>query len=287
MSDSPYIFEGTPENFEAEVIQKSSEIPVLVDFWASWCNPCQMLMPIVTMLAEEYQGKFHLVKVNSDEQQALASQYGVRSLPTLKLFRHGEVVEEIMGAQPESALRQLLDQYVEAEENPLVTQAQQLLEQGKPEEARKLMEQALEEQPDNQQIAMDLIRLVAMMGDNDAADAMISALPIDLRNSPDVNELRAQILFAKVISDSPGPAELETSIANNPDDLTSRYQLAAWRALEGQHEAALIQLLEIMKKDRSWQDDAGRNGMLAMFDLIPGQPELVGKYRRQMFNLLH
>lgn len=287
MSDSPYIFEGTPENFEAEVIQKSSEIPVLVDFWASWCNPCQMLMPIVTMLAEEYQGKFHLVKVNSDEQQALASQYGVRSLPTLKLFRHGEVVEEIMGAQPEPALRQLLDQYVEAEENPLVTQAQQLLEQGKPEEARKLMEQALEEQPDNQQIAMDLIRLVAMMGDNDAADAMINALPIDLRNSPDVNELRAQILFAKVISDSPGPAELETSITNNPDDLTSRYQLAAWRALEGQHEAALIQLLEIMKKDRSWQDDAGRNGMLAMFDLIPGQPELVGKYRRQMFNLLH
>jgi len=287
MSDSPYIFEGTPENFEAEVIQKSSEIPVLVDFWASWCNPCQMLMPIVTMLAEEYQGKFHLVKVNSDEQQALASQYGVRSLPTLKLFRHGEVVEEIMGAQPEPALRQLLDQYVEAEENPLVTQAQQLLEQGQPEQARKLMEQALEEQPDNQQIAMDLIRLVAMMGDNDAADAMISALPIDLRDSPDVNELRAQIQFAKVISDSPGPDKLETSIVNNPDDLTSRYQLAAWRALEGQHEAALIQLLEIMKKDRSWQDDAGRNGMLSMFDLIPGQPELVGKYRRQMFNLLH
>ena len=188
MSDSPYITEGSLENFDAEVIQRSDEIPVLVDFWASWCNPCQMLMPIVTKLANEYQGKFHLVKVNADEQKELASQYAVRSLPTLKLFRHGQVVEEIMGAQPEPALRQLLDQYIEVKENPLLSQAQDFVQQGELEQARQLMTKALEAEPGNQQIAMDLIRLIVMMGDNETAENMIEALPIELRDSSDVSQ---------------------------------------------------------------------------------------------------
>jgi len=246
-----------------------------------------MLMPIVTRLAEEYQGKFHLVKVNSDEQQALAGQYGVRSLPTLKLFRHGQVVEEIMGAQPEQVLRQLLDQYVAVEENPLVSQAHDLVQQGQLGEARELMTQALEAEPNNQQIMMDLIRLTVMMQDHETAESMIQALPMELRDTPDINELKAQIQFAKIITDSPEPAILENNISNDAGDLASRYQLAAWRVLEGEYEAALNQLLEIMKKDRSWQDEAGRKGILSVFDMIPGQTELVGKYRRQMFNLLH
>jgi putative thioredoxin len=287
MSDSPYIFEGTPENFHALVIEKSSEIPVLVDFWASWCNPCQMLLPIVTRLAEEYQGKFHLVKVNTDEQQALASQFGVRSLPTLKLFRNGEVIEEIMGAQPEPALRQLLDQYVEVKENPLVSQAHEHVQRGEYEQAKQLMAQALEEEPGNQQIATDLIRLTVLMGDVDTADTMIQTLPLELRQSADIAELQAQIAFTRIISDSPEPDELESKIQSDPQDLASRHQLAAWRVLEGQYEQALQQLMEIMKKQRDWQDGAARTAMLAIFDLIPGEPELVGKYRRQMFNLLH
>jgi putative thioredoxin len=287
MSESPFVFEGTPENFDELVIQGSNEVPVLVDFWASWCNPCQMLMPIVTKLAEEYQGKFHLVKVNSDEQQALAGQYGVRSLPTLKLFRHGQVVEEVMGAQPEPALRQLLDQYIAVKENPLVSQAHNLVQQGQLEQARQLMTQALEEEPNNQQIMMDLIRLTVMMRDHETAESMIQALPIDFRDSPDINELKAQIQFAKIVTDSPEPDTLENNISSDANDLTSRYQLAAWRVLEGEYEAALNQLLGIMKKDRSWRDEAGRKGILTVFDLIPGDTELVGNYRRQMFNLLH
>jgi putative thioredoxin len=248
MSESPFVFEGTPENFDELVIQGSNEVPVLVDFWASWCNPCQMLLPIVTKLAEEYQGKFHLVKVNSDEQQALAGQYGVRSLPTLKLFRHGQVVEEIMGAQPEPVLRQLLDQYIAVKENPLVSQAHNLVQQGQLEQARQLMTQALEEEPNNQQTMMDLIRLTVMMQDHETAESMIQALPIELKDSPDINELKAQIQFAKIITDSPEPDALENNIS---------------------------------------RDGAGRKGILAVFDLIAGDTELVGKYRRQMFNLLH
>ena len=287
MSESAYIFEGTPENFQELVIEKSREIPVLVDFWASWCAPCQMLLPIVSQLAEDYQGKFHLVKVNSDEQQALASQFGVRSLPTLKLFWNGEVVEEIMGAQPEPALRQMLDQYVEVEENPLVSRAHEHLQKGEYQQARELMTQALEEEPDNQQIALDLVRLTVIMDDIETAESMIKELPRELRESNDVKELQSQIRFAAIIRQSPEPDVLEQKIQTDPGDLTSRHQLAAWRATEGRYEQALIQLMEILKKQRDWQEDAARKDMLAIFELIPGEAELVGKYRRQMFNLLH
>ena len=287
MSDSPYVFEGTPENFQQLVIEKSREIPVLVDFWASWCNPCQMLMPIVIHLAEEYEGKFHLVKVNSDEQQALAAQFGVRSLPTLKLFLNGEVVEEIMGAQPEPVLRQILDQYIEIEVNPKILEAQELLEQGQQDQAYKLMQQAHEEEPQNQQITRDLIRLTVMMGKHEKAESMIQALPREIRDAPEMNELRAQIQFASIISQSPEPGVLKEKIDSDPDDLESRYQLAAWSVLEDNHEVALEHLLEIMKRDRVWQDEAARKSMLAIFDMLPGESDLVSKYRRQMFNLLH
>lgn len=287
MSDSPYVFEGTPENFQQLVIEKSREIPILVDFWASWCNPCQMLMPIVIHLAEEYQGKFHLVKVNSDEQQALAAQFGVRSLPTLKLFLNGEVVEEIMGAQPEPVLRQILDQYIEMQVNPKVLEAQELLEQGHQDRAYQLMQQAHEEEPQNQQITRDLIRLTIMIGEYEKAESMIQALPREDRDTPEMNELKAQIQFAAIIRQSPEPDILEEKINADPDDLESRHQLAAWRVLENNYEAALELLLGIMKKDLGWQDDTARKSMLAIFDMLPGESDLLSKYRRQMFNLLH
>ena len=287
MADSPYVFEGTPENFQTLVIDKSNEIPILVDFWAAWCNPCQMLLPIVTRLAEEYQGKFHLVKVNSDEQQALAAQFGVRSLPTLKIFWQGEVVEEIMGAQPEPVLRQMLDQYVQVEVDPRILQAQELLEQGQMAEAHLLMQQAHEGEPENLQITTDLIRLTVMMGDHAKANEMIAELPRETRESAEINELSAQIQFAGIIQDSPDADTLQQNIDQDATDLDSRYKLAAWRVMEGDFDTALQQLLEIMKRDRGWQDDQARKSILAIFDMIPGHTDLISKYRRQMFNLLH
>jgi len=192
-----------------------------------------------------------------------------------------------MGAQPESALRQLLDQYIEVEANPLVLQAQELVQQGELEQAQQLMTQALEQDPADQQIAMDLIRLTVMMDDIDKAEEMIQALPRELRESPDINELNAQIGFTKIIQQSPEPGVLEQNIQNDPDDLGSRHQLAAWRVLEGEYEAALEQLMQIMKQQPGWQEDAARKNMLSIFEMIPAATELVGKYRRQMFNLLH
>ena len=200
---------------------------------------------------------------------------------------NGEVVEEIMGAQPESVLRQILDQYIEVEVNPRVLEAQELLQQGQQDQAWELMQKAHEEEPQNQQITKDLIRLSVMMGEYDKAESMIHELPMEVRDTPEINELKAQIQFAAIIRQSPEPDTLEEKINADPGDLESRHQLAAWRVLEGSYEDALEQLLEIMKKDRAWQDDAARKSMLAIFDMVPGKADLVAKYRRQMFNLLH
>ncbi len=287
MADSPFIFEGTPENFHSLVIEGSFERPVLVDFWADWCNPCQMLMPIVTKLAEDYQGGLHLVKVNSDQQQELAAQFAVRSLPTLKLFRNGEVVEDIMGAQSESALKEMLDKYIERESDQLVLQAQAMADQGQYEEARQLLIQANQEDPNNKRIPLDLARVYVLSGDHDNADEILKAIPMDQRETEEVKILQAQMQFARIVKDSPEPEELEVTLSNTPEDHQSRYLLSAWQALNGDYEAALGQLLEIMKRDRNWDDDAARKGMLSIFDLLGGQGDLVGRYRRQMFNLLH
>jgi len=287
MTDSPYIFEGAAENFRQLVIDGSSERPVLVDFWAAWCGPCQTLLPIVAKLAEEYQGKFHLVKVNSDEQQALATQFGVRSLPTLKLFNDGKIVEEVMGVQPETVLREMLEQYIERESDQTIQQALLFAERHDLEQATALLTQAMRDDPGNRRIPPVLAQLTMTMGNPAEAENIIMKLPRDQRDSDEVKELRAQIRLAITVQGSPKPNELEQKIKVNPNDLESRHLLSAWQALAGDYESALQQLLEIMRKDRNWNEEAGRKGMLAILDLLPSEDELAGRYRRQMFNLLH
>lgn len=287
MADSPYILEGTAENFRQLVIDGSNERPVLVDFWAAWCNPCQMLLPIVIGLAEEYRGKFHLVKVNSDEQQQLATQFGVRSLPTLKLFNDGKIVEEIMGTQPEAVLRKMLEQYIERESDQVVQQAMLLAERHELEQATALLTQAMQDDPENRRIPLVLAQLTMTMGRPAEAEEIMMKLPRDQLDSDEAKELRARIQFAITVQDSPKPDELEQKIKVNPNDLESRHLLSAWQAFAGDYEAALQQLLEIMRKDRNWNEQAGRKGMLAILDLLHGEDELASRYRRQMFNLLH
>ncbi|TNF91831.1 MAG: thioredoxin [Gammaproteobacteria bacterium] len=287
MSDSPYIFEGTPENFEELVIQSSESVPVLVDFWAAWCNPCQILLPIVTKLAEEYQGKFLLVKVNSDEQQQLAAQFGVRSLPTLKLFRNGQVVEEIMGAQPEPALRAILDKYIQRESDLIREAALDLARQGQAAQASEMLVNAQQDDPENTRIAIDLARVALLDGNVELAENTIQSMPHEIRNSEEANEILGQVQFAKIITSPEEVDELVQKLEIDPESLEMRQQLAARYVLTGNYEPALQLLLEIMQKDRDFGDDAGRKGMLAVFDILHGEGDLVNRYRRQMFNLLH
>ncbi len=287
MSNENYIFEITEENFDRIVIDGSRSVPVLVDFWADWCQPCKMLMPTLARLAEAYAGKFILAKLNTEQQQALAAQFGIRSIPTVKLFKDGQMVDEFMGALPEAEIRAFLDRHIPRESDSLVAQANQLVQQGDTEQAVRIIEQARSDDPDNPRVLIASARLKATLGDIDGAEAELKALPMDEQDKPEVKALQARFLFDRVALDAPPAAELQGRLDEDPADSEARYQLAAHRVMDNDFEQALELLLQLLQQDRKFGDDAGRLGMLALFDILGNDNELVKRYRSRMFNALH
>ena len=291
MSDSPYIHNVTLEDFESVVIQNSFKQPVLVDFWAEWCNPCQALIPVLTSLAEEYQGAFILAKVNTDEQGELASQAGVRSLPTVKLFVNGEMVNEFMGALPESEIRKFLDPYIQSESqtvsDQVLSDAIQAYTDGKEQEALEMLNTALANDPQNSKLKINIARLVANQNDFESATALLDTLTDEEKDQPEVKEILTQIKLANQLKDLGDPAELEQRIKDNPDDVDALFQMSTYLTAGSNYEAAISILLQVMQKDRTYKDDAARKGLIEIFDMLGNDNPLVQTYRRKMFTLLH
>lgn len=287
MSETANVVEVSQNDFQQQVVEKSRELPVLVDFWADWCAPCKMLLPVLLRLAEEYQGKFRLAKVNTDVERGLAEQHGIRSLPTLRLYRHGEVVEEMLGAQPESTLRELLDNYIERESDRSLEQALALAAEGRRAEAVELLARAWEEDPGNLRLPLEYARLALEDGQLERAGKVLDELPRELRSSPQATSLRALLDMARATEHAPSTEALQATVDADPDQSEARYQLAARRLLEGDYDQALEQFMELLKRDRNWGDGAARKGLLAVFELLGEDDERVGRYRRQMFALLH
>ncbi len=287
MADNHYVIDATAENFAEAVVANSHRVPVMVDFWAAWCGPCKMLLPVVTRLAEEYAGQFILAKVNIDEQQALATQYGVRSVPTVLILRHGEIVDQFMGAQPESAIRPLIDAWIERESDRALATAKGLAQTGKGEEALALLTSWLEREPENSRLLVGQAELLVAQDRFAEAEALMRALPADVGARPEVATLLAQLEFGRSAHGAPSLPELERAVAEDPKNSAARYQLAARHVVAGQFEEALRQLLELVRRDRTFGNDAGRTGMLKVFELLGGKGELVSRYRSQMFNALH
>ena len=285
MSDSPYIIEVTEQNYQQAVVEQSHRVPVLVDFWASWCQPCQMLMPVLARLAEEYGGRFILAKVNTEEQQNLAASFGIRSIPTVKLFKNGRPVDEFAGALPEAEIRAFLDRHIPRESDAQVERARALLGQGQAEEALALLDAARQSDPDNPNIDIARAQTLAVLGRFDEAQAILDKLPLDQQDEPQVKALRAMLLFDRLAAEAPSPEELAKRLEADPDDNEARYLLAAHKVMARDHQGALDLLLELMRKDRRFRDDAARKAMVAIFDLLGDDP-LVPRYRSKMMNLL-
>ena len=287
MADSPYVVTATAQTFESVVIDGSFDQPVLVDFWADWCAPCRMLMPILAKLANEYGGRFILAKVDTEAEQSLAAQLGIRSLPTVQLFQSGRPVDQFMGALPESQVREFLDRHLPRVSSSVLDQARASMAIGNFPQAVALIDQARVEDPTNPRLALAEVQLSAARGEVADALARIERLPIELAHDPEVVALRGQLRFAEVLTGAPAAAELESRLESNPADSEARYQLAAHRVLVGDYEGALNQLFDLMKRDRAYGDDAGRKGMLSVFDLLGGQGELTSRYRARMMTALY
>lgn len=286
MSESPYIVDVTRETFSSVVLQGSQRLPVLADFWADWCGPCKTLIPLLETLAREYDGKFLLAKINSDEQQELAAQYGVRSLPTVKVFLNGEIVDEFMGAQPESVVRDIIERYLEKPADSIRLQAEQALQRGDSNEALELLLQAQALDPGDAGIALELAAAQLQAGHIREADTLLNGLPADIMTESAAKGLRTQVDLALVLEEAPEPAEVAQQVQENPGNLAARQQLAAYHILAGEYESGLEQLYEIMRADRSFGDDAGRRGMIGVFELLGNQGELVRRFRRRISSLL-
>ncbi|WP_018950507.1 thioredoxin [Thioalkalivibrio sp. ALMg11] len=280
------ILDVTQENFQQAVLDESHQRPVVVDFWAAWCGPCQQLMPLLQQLAAQYAGKFRLAKVNSDEQQALAQQYGVRSLPTVMIFRHGKPADQFMGVQPEPNIRAMIDQYLEKPSDKLIEQAREQAKTGDVDGALATLKAALEEDPDNGDLRIELARALAQSGDPEAAEAELGKLPLDQSEKEEAKTLRARLVFAKTAAGI-DPQALAKELQEGDPRPEALEQMAAYAMLSGRAEEALGLYLQLMKQHRSYNDGAGQQGLLAAFKVLGDDHPLVGQYRRQMASLLY
>ncbi|MDP3421038.1 MAG: co-chaperone YbbN, partial [Thiobacillus sp.] len=264
------------------VLDESKHRPVVVDFWAPWCGPCKSLKPILEKLAVEYGGRFLLAKINSDDNQELAARYDVRGIPSVKAFVNGEMVDAFSGALPEGEVRVFLDRLIPSPAEELRAQAADLRAAGDLSAALQALAEASKIDPNHVGVRLDAAELMMDLGEADEARRLIASVPDDA--DPRVAQLKARLQFMGVAGED--VAALTAQVAANENDLAARLKLANLLVAAGQHEAGMDQLLEIIRRDRGFEDDIGRKTLLSVFDLLGGG-ELVSRYRRQLSSLLY
>ena len=287
MAESAHVISVTSADFERIVVQGSFERPVLVDFWAEWCAPCRQLAPILARLADEFDGRFLLAKVDTEAEQALAAHFGIRSLPTVQLFQDGQPVDQFMGALPEAQIREFLSRYLSSAADDLLAQARALIDDGRFEEAAALIERAEQEDPNSNRVFVARVALKAAAGDIEGAHALLERTPIELAEDTELAAIRGRLAFAEAVADAPDAETLRARLEAEPGDSEARYRLAARQVLAEQYEPALENLLTLLKRDRAYGDDAARKGMVAIFSLLGGSSDLVSRYRAKMLSSLY
>ncbi|NMX61701.1 thioredoxin [Pseudomonas sp. WS 5079] len=286
---TPYIFDVTTATFDQAVIENSFHKPVLVDFWAEWCAPCKALMPLLAQIAESYQGELLLAKVDCEAEQDIVARFGIRSLPTVVLFKDGQPVDGFAGAKPESEIRALLEPHVQmpppAEADPL-EQAQTLFAEGRISEAEAVLVALLGEDNTNAAALILYARCLAERGELGEAQAVLDAVKSDAHKAA-LAGAKAQITFLRQAADLPDTADLKARLAQNPQDDEAAYQLAVQQLARQQYDAALEGLLKLFIRNRSYNEGLPHKTLLQVFELLGNDHPLVTVYRRKLFAALY
>ncbi|WP_300656349.1 thioredoxin [Pseudomonas sp.] len=290
MSDIPYIFDVSGDaSFEQLVVQNSFHKPVLVDFWAEWCAPCKALMPLLAQITESYQGELLLAKVDCDAEQDIVARFGIRNLPTVVLFKDGQPVDGFSGAQPESAIREMLKPHVAEPPAPqadLLQSAQTLFAEGRIGEAETLLKQLLGEDNENAPALILYARCLAERGELGEAETVLEAVKGD-EHKQALAGARAQLTFLSQVVDLPDVASLKTRLAQNAEDDEAAHQLAIQQLARQQYEPALDGLLKLFVRNRSYADGLPHKTLLQVFDLLGNEHPLVTAYRRKLYQAIY
>jgi len=287
--DTPYIFDATTATFDQMVIENSFHKPVLVDFWAEWCAPCKVLMPLLAQIAESYQGELLLAKVDCDAEQDIVARFGIRSLPTVVLFKDGQPVDGFAGAQPESQIRALLEPHVQmpppAAADPLQT-AQEMFAASHFAEAEAVLQTVLTEDNTNAAALILYARCLAERGELTEARAVLDAVKDDDHKAA-LAGAKAQLTFLGEAKALPDAADLKSRLAQNPQDDEAAHQLAIHQLSRQQYDAALEGLLKLFIRNRNYNEGQPHKTLLQVFDLLGNDHPLVTTYRRKLFAALY